>query len=142
MENKKDITKIYTGQQVHAAFQITRMNTFEINYKFVGNNEYPDFCTSAIIWARNKRGYKECGQCQEKATKRHTIAYNFYKKWDKWHLKGLTETQFNELLDDIKQLEQTYNSIIKIGETPCNISFNELKCLSMMKPMNKEKTIV
>lgn len=141
MENKKDII-IYTKQQIHAAFQITRMNTFEIDYHFVGNNKsYPYFSTSAIIWTRNKRGYKSCGQCQENATKGHTIAYNFYKKWDKLHLKGLTEIQFNELLNDIKQLEQTYNSIIKIGETPCNISFNELKCLSILKPMSKKKII-
>ena len=120
-----------------AAFQITRTTIFEVKYYTLGNNSHPYFTTSAEVFNRPKTDFSRCGQCQKDVLTGH--AYRFYKKWNAYHLKDLTESEYEEMMKDMQLLFDTYNYIFydnciedgKIDKS--NISFYDIKNLSMLK---------
>lgn len=80
--------------------------TFEVRYRRCAENKKPHFSTSAAIWFSNHRGVISGGQCQELALKDVPLFYDFYKKWDKHHLKLLTPRQLEELASDVETLKE------------------------------------
>ena len=120
-----------------AAFQITRTTVFEIEYYTLGSNSHPYFTTSASVFNRPKTDFSSCGQCQKDVLTGH--AYRFYKKWNAYHLKDLTESEYEEMTKDMQLLFDTYNYIFydnctedgKIDKS--HISFYDIKDLSMLK---------
>ena len=118
------------------AFQITRKIIFEAEYYKLGNNPTAHFSTSASEFNQPKTDWKQCGQAQETLLPKNSLAYKFYKKWDKKHLQDLTEEEYNELIKDIEILKSKYNYLEqeqdeKLYKT--HISFYDLKELSKQK---------
>lgn len=114
----------------HLAFQINRLVIFEVNYYRCGNNKDKYFTTSADRFVRSKINYETCGQCQNEVLKGH--ARTFYKKWDIYHLKDLTEELYIELIEDIKKLKNIYN-FIESNIDNKYFDIYDLKELSMLK---------
>lgn len=108
------------------AFKINRMVIFEVEY-ISGPNPNPYFATSSGKFVRNKRDWSICGQCQEEVL--NGYALEFYKKWDKFHLKDLEQSEYGELVSDIEKLKETYQYIHK--ENGWYIPFSAKKELSM-----------
>ena len=95
------------------------------------------------MFTQNKKGYEECGQCQVNVLP-DGPAYDFFRKWDRYHLQKLTDEQLDELHSDIKILKENYNYIIQEKETFQNdsqyyFSFKRCKEMSML-PLKKRKT--
>lgn len=113
------------------AICVNRMTVFKIEYGAITDNKQPHFSTSASRFVKNKRDWSQCGQCQKEILK--AKAYNFWMKWDKHHLKQLTNSQYNEMINDLKELLEVYpNYIFKDKNYSCHyISFNEIKKMSM-----------
>ena len=84
-------------KEFNACFQMSKMILFEVSYYTLGDNQNPYFSTSACEFVRNKRDFCIAGQAQETLLKGFPEAYNFYKKWDIFHLKQLTQEQYNEI---------------------------------------------
>lgn len=125
------IADIKRFSPIHAAFQITRKIMLFVDYNVrEDNTRY--FATSAAVFNQPKTNYNRCGQCQESVLPHNSLAYRFFKEWDKHHLSDLTETQYNILLMDISVLQTKYNSVI-LGEPYEYVPFNQAKKLSMMK---------
>ena len=119
-----------------AAFQITRTTVFEVEYYTLGSNSHPYFTTSAEVFNRPKTDYNRCGQCQKDVLT--GAALEFYKKWDAYHLKDLTESEYEEMTKDMQLLFDTYNYIFYDKTKDENkdkqfISFYSIKNLSMLK---------
>lgn len=115
----------------HYVFQITRMIVFEVSYYRLGSNTNKYFTTSAAQFNRPKTDYNQAGQCQNDLLKSHPIAYNFFKKWDVFHLLDLSEEQHNELWSDLNRLADKYNSILRLNDT--GFGFSDIKTLSKNK---------
>ena len=98
-------------KEFNACFQMSKMILFEVSYYTCGNNQNPHFATSAYEFVRNKRDFCIAGQAQETLLKGFPEAYSFYKKWDVFHLKQLTQEQYNEMRKDFCTLEQKYNNL-------------------------------
>lgn len=118
------------------AFQITKKIIFEIEYSQLSGNETPYFSTSANEFNQPKTDWRQGGQAQEILLPKNSLAYKFYKKWDKKHLQDLTEEEYNELIKDIEILKSKYNYLEqeqdeKLYKT--HISFYDLKELSKQK---------
>lgn len=118
-----------------AAFQLDRMNVFEVRFYTLGSNKTPDFATTAGHFIRSKRDYDRCGQCQETICKNFKVAYDFYKKWDVKHLSDLTEVEYNEMVNDLNKLKETYNYIYRElkGNYKTSFAFSEVVELSKQK---------
>lgn len=88
-------------------------------------------------------GYSDAGQCQNRILQKGSVARRFFRKWDKHHLRQLTDEQLDELYSDLEELKNTYNYIIKEKDTfrneNCSFSFDRCKELSMME-LKKKKT--
>lgn len=93
------------------ASQLSKTKIFEVCYHVVGSNDAPYFATSAMEFCRNKRDYRRCGQAQDDITKGFATARNFWKKWDKCHIKDLTDEQYTEMIADLKVLMEEYNFV-------------------------------
>ena len=121
--------------EFHYAFQVSRMIIFEVDYYTLGSNKEPYFATSAAEFNRPKSDYNSSGQAQESLLKGFPTAYNFYKKWDPYHLKDLTDEQYEELVKDIERLKQKYNYVEQKKDTfagsDSGISFYQARNLSM-----------
>lgn len=81
----------------------------------------------------------EGGQAQEDLLKKFRTAYNFYKKWDVFHLKQLTQEQYDEMRKDLYVLEQKYNTLLLEMEDgiqlePDHFSFYQLVEFSKQTP--------
>lgn len=98
-------------KEFNACFQMSKMILFNVSYYTLGNNQSPYFSTSAYEFVRNKRDFCRAGQAQEILLQGYPEAYNFYKKWDIFHLKQLTQEQYNEMRKDLCILEQKYNNL-------------------------------
>ena len=119
-----------------SAFQITRTTIFEVEYYTLGSNSHPYFTTSAEVFNRPKTDYNCCGECQKEVLS--GAAYRFYKKWNVYHLKDLTESEYEEMMKDMQILFDTYNYIFYDKTKDENkdkqfISFYSVKNLSMLK---------
>lgn len=115
-------------------FQITKLVMFEVEYYTLGNNENPYFATSAIKFYKNKRDYECGGQVQDQLLPENSIARQFWEKWDKEHLKDLSDDKYREIIKDIQELKEKYNYIERIKDTFKgkyeNFSFGEIVLLS------------
>lgn len=100
-------------QEFIAVFQLSKTIIFEVQYYTLGTNGKPHFATAASRFAKNKKGYTECGQAQDYLTRGFISAWNFYKKWDKHHLHDLTPAQYEELQADLQKLKARYNFMYK-----------------------------
>ena len=96
-----------------SVFQLSKMVMFNVNYYTLSTNKSPYFSTSAERFIKSKRDFCECGQCQERLLKGFPTAMAFYRKWDVKHLKDLTDEEYAEMREDLKQLEDKYNHIIR-----------------------------
>lgn len=119
-----------------SVFKITNMIMFRVDYHTLGNNDSPDFSTSAMKFIRNKKDYECCGQCQNDLIKKG-IARKFFKKWDSKHLCDLNQDEYSELMCDMEELKSNYEHIYIEKDTfrnqNSNISFYDIKKLSMNK---------
>ena len=115
-------------------FQITKLVMFKVEYYTLGNNENPYFATSAIKFYKNKRDYECGGQVQDQLLPENSIARQFWEKWDKEHLKDLSDDKYREIIKDIQELKEKYNYIERIKDTFKgkyeNFSFGEIVLLS------------
>lgn len=98
-------------KEFELAFQLSKLELFFVEYRTVGNNKNPYFSTSAALFVRNKKDYSMCGQCQDAVLSNYQDAFDFYIKWDKLHLRDLTDKQYDELFSDIIELKTKYNYI-------------------------------
>lgn len=98
-------------------FQITKLVMFEVGYYTLGNNENPYFATSANKFYKNKRDYECGGQAQDRILPKNSIVRQFWEKWDKEHLKDLSDDKYRELVKDIEELKEKYNYIERIKDT-------------------------
>ena len=90
-------------------FQLSKLELFFVKYHTVGDNQSPYFSTSAALFVRNKKDFSSCGQCQDTVLSNYQDAFDFYIKWDKLHLRDLTDKQYNDLVSDIIELKTKYN---------------------------------
>lgn len=74
-----------------------RGDIFEINYYRCGSNRAPHFTTSYQGW-----------QNQEYLN-RDSIAYQFYKKWNPFHLIELTMDEYLEMMSDANEVYLAYH---------------------------------
>ena len=126
------------------AFQISKKIIFEIEYYQLKGNKNAYFATSANEFNQPKTDWERCGQAQEALLPKSSEAYKFWKKWDKKHFEDLTDEEFNELLEDIAILKETYNFIEQEQDESLNkefLTFYELKELSMKKPKSKRQGV-
>ena len=126
-------------KEFNACFQMSKMILFEVSYYTLGDNQNPYFATSACEFIRSKRDFCRIGQCQENLLKEFPEAYSFYKKWDVFHLKQLTQEQYNEMRKDLRILEQKYNNLFLEMEDgiqlePDHFSFYQLVEFSKQTP--------
>ena len=126
-------------KEFNACFQMSKMILFEVSYYTLGDNQNPYFATSADEFIRSKRDFSMVGQCQENLLKEFPEAYNFYKKWDVFHLKQLTQEQYDEMRKDLCVLEQKYNTLLLEMEDgiklkPDHFSFHTLVKFSKQTP--------
>jgi len=121
------------SNEFHVAFALSKTKVFNVNYYTLGSNKSPYFSTSAEVFNRPKTDFSQCGQCQEEVLKGYRLAMNFYKKWDEMHLKELSEDQYQELIEDLKELFLKYPYLLeeKEGERLRDISFGRVKDFSM-----------
>lgn len=126
-------------KEFNICFQMSKMILFKVSYYTLGNNQNPYFSTSAYEFVRSKKDFCRAGQCQEDLLKEFPEAYIFYKKWDVFHLKQLTQEQYNEMRKDLCILEQKYNNLILEMEEgtklkPDHFSFYQLVEFSKQTP--------
>lgn len=116
-------------------FQINKMVLFEVNYYTLGNNDDPDFTTSAMRFIRSKRGYSMCGQCQKNVLEGKSL--KFFNKYEYLHLKDLTTEEYNNIIEDIQELKENYNYIEVVRDISkgsyYDFGFSQEKELSMLK---------
>lgn len=98
-------------------FQITKLVMFEVKYYTLGSNESPYFATNASKFYKNKRDYECIGQAQNQLLPKNSIARQFWEKWDKKHLKDLSDDEYREVAKDIEELKEKYNYIEYIEDT-------------------------
>ena len=118
-------------------FQITKLITFEVSYYVLGSNKNPYFSTSSNEFCRSKRDYIMCGQAQEELLPHGSIAYKFYKDFDKYHLKDLDEATHKAITQRLEELKKRYNYIEKpeseiISQKDNHISFYETVKMSKL----------
>ena len=124
--------------EFHAAFQLTRKIIFEVDYYTLGTNDSAYFTTSACEFNQPKTDFNRCGQAQDDLCS--GVAKDFYKKWDKFHLRKLNDQQFEEMVNDLELLKQHYNYIEhKDKFQPEDIRFWQEKELSMLKVKKVKK---
>lgn len=126
-------------KEFNVCFQMSKMILFEVSYYTLGSNRNPYFATSACAFIRSKRDFERCGQVQEDLLKKFRTAYSFYKKWDIFHLKQLTQEQYDEMRKDLLVLEQKYNKLLLEMEDgdklkPDHFSFYQLVEFSKQTP--------
>lgn len=98
-------------------FKITRLVMFEVEYCTLGSNKSPYFATNASKFLKNKEDYECCGQAQDELLPKNSIARQFWEKWDKEHLKDLSDDKYREIVKDIEKLKERYNYIEYIKDT-------------------------
>ena len=126
-------------KEFFAAFQLSKTEIFNVAYYTCGRNTSPYFTTSGEVFARNKRDYIRCGQCQDYLLRNYKTAREFYQKWGPLHLRELTEEQYKEMRTDLEKLFDKYNSMYSQIQKD-GFSFEMIKELSM-RPIRKRTVI-
>ena len=88
---------------------------FEVEYIQLGANQNPHFGTSACIMNHRRTDINEGGQAQESVLPKNSLAYKFYKKWEKKQWQMLTEEEMTEVLNDIEELKNKYDYVSMVG---------------------------
>ena len=96
-------------KEFELVFQLSKLELFFVAYHTLGNSQSLYFSTSAALFARNKKDFSSCGQCQDTVLPNYKDAFDFYIKWDKLHLSDLTDKQYDDLVSDIIELKTKYN---------------------------------
>ncbi len=104
-------------------FAVERGVIFEVAYYTLGSNRDPYFTTSAAQFNRPRTDFNQCGQSQKDLLKKRTSARVFYSKYDKYHLKALTQEQYDQVVNSIEQLKTEYPHYIKTDGK--DISFSQ-----------------
>ncbi len=120
----------------HLAFKISNRITFEVSYYRLGSNKEKYFTTSASELNRNRNDYDSAGQGQEGLLTRYPNVFKFYKKYDSLHLKDLTESQYNEIVNSLNELKKVYPQYIEKNSDE-DIRFSEIVELSREKYTDK-----
>lgn len=89
-------------------FIIDRMVSFTVSYYTLGSNKHPHFSTCAQKFNRPKSDYSECGQAQDNLLPYHSMARDFWRKWNRKHLKSLTDDELRQVENDVELLKQNY----------------------------------
>ena len=89
-------------------FIIDRMVSFTVSYYTLGSNKHPYFATEAQKFNRPKSDYSECGQAQDRLLPYHSMARDFWRKWNGKHLKSLTDDELRQVENDVELLKQNY----------------------------------
>ena len=118
-------------ESFHYTFQISKKIIFEVNYYLLGSNKSKYFSTSAAEFNQPKTDFYCCGQAQNELLKGFPLAMNFYKKFEQFHCKDLTEEQYKEILFEIEKLKSAYNFIHT--ENDRGFSYGSQRELSMLK---------
>ena len=132
MEKLSDI-RFKVGSAFAVVFQITQNVNFEVYYNVrTDNSSY--FSTKACLFNQSKTDYKICGQCQNEVLPEPSEAYYFYKKWNKYQCKPITDEKvWKEMIEDVINLAEDYNYAVREK----NISFNTCKEISKL-PFKKK----
>lgn len=120
------------NQSFNFVFQITKKVVFEVRYYRLGNNKTKYFSTTASLFNQPKNDYNMFGQCQDVVLTGKAL--NFYKEVDKFHLKDLSNEEYNHILNLLEELKQTYNFIVNNSDR--RFSFNDCKELSKLPLKN------
>lgn len=139
---KERKNKRYEKKEFNMQFQLDKTTIFSVDFYTIGNNPAPYFSTSADKLMRNKRDISRGGQCQDDVL--YGEAKEFYKKWDRHHLKNLSEEDYQDLMRDIETLKDRYNYIekerpIDDRKTDVDINWYEEVELSKLKPKKSKK---
>jgi hypothetical protein len=93
-------------------FRLAKKKLFHVTFGGLkSHTQQPYFATSGTQLNHNRSGLSRGGQCQESILSKNTLAYKFYEKWNKLHIKELTMEQYNELVQDMEELKAKYNHI-------------------------------
>lgn len=93
-------------EKIILSFVVAPSTIFEVNNDHIWKNNY--FSTRAKVWNNHRTDISRGGQCQEDVIPKESLAYEFYKKWDKFHLHELNEEQTKELQFDLNVLKDFY----------------------------------
>ena len=96
-------------------FQVSKMVNFTVSYVSRSVPSEPYFSTSCLLFSRNKKSWRRSGQCQEEVLEKDSLAYRFFKKWDKKHLMRLDINEEKELARDMSKLCMMYNWISELN---------------------------
>lgn len=125
------------NQSFNFVFQITKKITFEVTYHRVGNNSNKYFSTSANVFNKPKSDYSQCGQCQYEVLTGKAL--KFYIQVEKFHLKDLSNEEYNHILILLEELKQTYNFIVNNNDSHFGfIACKELSNLPLKKSITME----
>ena len=127
MESFSNI-RFKVGSAFALVFQVTRKVTFEVHYT-IRNDGTHYFSTMANLFNQPKTDYNRCGQCQNEILPKLSKAYHFYRKWDKYHCKPITDgKEWKEMIEDVINLAEGYNCAVRES----HLSFEVCKAISML----------
>lgn len=127
MESLSNI-RFKVGSAFAMVYQVTRKVTFEVHYNVRKDGSHY-FSTEANLFNQPKTDYKRCGQAQESVLPKLSKAYHFYKKWDVYHLKPITDEKvWKEMVEDVISLAEGYNCAVREERLP----FELCKAISML----------
>lgn len=124
-------------KRFYAVFQLSKTKVFTVEYTTEPCEIRGHFATRAAEFCRNKRDYSMCGQCQPEVTEDYPEANAFYRKWNRYHLRELTDSEYAMMVTDMGILMSRYNYI-----TDCyRIGFETIAEWSKMKPKKTETPV-
>lgn len=130
MNNMESLSNIRfkVGSAFAIVFQVTRKVTFEVHYTIRKDGSHY-LSTMANLFNQPKTDYNRCGQCQNEILPKLSKAYHFYRKWDKYQCKPITDEKvWKEMIEDVITLAEYYNCAIREK----NITFNTCKEISKL----------
>ena len=148
-----DVKDIENRKYFSILFQLDKLRLFEVNYvlkniykgtigktssTFEPTKVVDELTMNTSTFQKSKRDYQSVGYVDE-VLANYQKARNFYEKWKKEIFHSLTENEYNELLQDIEVLKNTYNYTEQPIEGPdkYGFRFSQEVELSKMKPKNK-----
>lgn len=114
------------------AFAIDRMTIFEVYFYEHSGFQFPIFTTVGNRFIQSKKDWQMCGQCQEEVLS--GCALEFFRKWDKAHLKTLPPESYYLMRSDLVAVERAYLGYKRFKPDfngNWHFKFYELKDLSM-----------
>jgi len=112
--------------EFYYCFKITDKVVFQVKNYTIGSNKENYFATEACLFNNDKTDYNECGQCQERLLPKDSLAYKFYKKWDYKQTLHLSDTELQNVKEDVEKLKQAYPYVESMTT---DLSFGKVKQL-------------